>query len=300
MSKDEFLKHPCSAVTTLTDYQTFFKQVEHRGMRTCFLVRGQMELVGNAITGFRNDGSGYYVEDANILDAIAISLNEDQFDRAVHLLQVVNKRCTSVREFAEFMSHFFRRLAPTTNAASLKRFLTLHGGKLKEKLPAVFDTFCKEFVCHLKLRVTHLNSEKLLVDFVGQPYILTPAIFAKGFLDLATESDRINFAVYGWKEAIEYVLKDKQGGGKHLWDAMVRRFPRQFSGAYPRSDYFLQCVLANFKTKQQLEEAWGDKNAPGYRVKLFAQLNLILASFPSVLVQIVYDYSPIPSWIDLE
>ena len=54
-----------------------------------------------------------------------------------------------------------------------------------------------------------LAPQKLLTDFVGQPFLLTPVAFAKGFLDIASDLDRANFIKYGYKEAIEEGLKEE-------------------------------------------------------------------------------------------
>ena len=53
------------------------------------------------------------------------------------------------------------------------------------------------------------DSQKLLIDLVGQPSLLTPAAFARGFLYAANDLDRANFIKYGCKEAIEEGLKEE-------------------------------------------------------------------------------------------
>ena len=42
---------------------------------------------------------------------------------------------------------------------------------------------------------------------------------------------------------------------------MKYRLPEKFSGKYPDSAEALEVVLAEFKTKKQLEEEWTEKNA---------------------------------------
>ena len=66
----------------------------------------------------------------------------------------------------------------------LKRFLTLHGEEFSKKHPAIFETICEELVVELRWRLDNLASQKLLIDLVGQPSLLTPVAFARGFLYL--------------------------------------------------------------------------------------------------------------------
>ena len=106
--------------------------------------------------------------------------------------------------------------------------------------------------------------QKLLIDLVGQPYLLTPTACAGGFLLYSDDTSRANFIEYGYKEAIEEGLKEKyEWGGRRLWAVMVSKYPNQFSGEYPDTDPARACALKNFKpTKQDREEEWAKKNAP--------------------------------------
>ena len=62
----------------------------------------------------------------------------------------------------------------------------------------------------LRLQLDNLASQKLLIDLVGQPSLLTPVAFAKGFLYVAADdTSRANFIKYGYKEAIEEGLKEE-------------------------------------------------------------------------------------------
>ena len=61
----------------------------------------------------------------------------------------------------------------------------------------------------LNWRIDNPASQKLLIDLVGQPSLLTPVVFARGFLILLMMHDRANFIKYGYKEAIEEGLKEE-------------------------------------------------------------------------------------------
>ena len=63
------------------------------------------------------------------------------------------------------------------------------------------------------------SSQKLLIDLVGQPSLLTPVAFAEGFLKLFLVMwTRANFIKHGYKEALEEGLKEEcEDGGRELW-----------------------------------------------------------------------------------
>ena len=82
--------------------------------------------------------------------------------------------------------------------------------------------FAKILVWRLRWQLDDPASQKLLIDLVGQPSLLTPVAFAGGFLYAANDTDRANFIKYGYKEAIEEGLKEEyHGGGRNLWAVMV-------------------------------------------------------------------------------
>ena len=124
--------------------------------------------------------------------------------------------------------------------------------------------FAKRLVGKLRWQLDNPASQKLLIDLVGQPSLLTPVAFAGGFLYDADDADRANFIKYGYKEALEEGLKEEyDDGGRRLWAVMVSKHPNQFSGEYPSTDEARAAALENFKpTKQDLEEAWAKRNAP--------------------------------------
>ena len=66
------------------------------------------------------------------------------------------------------------------------------------------------------------QTQKLLIDFMGQPSLITTTAFANGFLWYDFDIYRSNFISYGWKEALQEGLKEKcPYGGRKLWALMV-------------------------------------------------------------------------------
>ena len=104
---------------------------------------------------------------------------------------------------------FFVRYPPEKDSMPLKRFFTLHGEEFSKKHPIIFETICQELVWELRCQLDNLASQKLLIDLVGQPSLLTPVACARGFLYGANDVDRANFIKYGYKEAIEEGLKEE-------------------------------------------------------------------------------------------
>ena len=147
----------------------------------------------------------------------------------------------------------------------------------------------------LRRQLDNLDSQKLLIDLVGQPFLLTPPAFAEGFLHLADDTSRVNFVEYGYKEAIEEGLKEEYPrGGKKLWAVMVEQFPNQFSGEYPSTDEACSIALKNLSTKQDREEAWAEENAPNLRVKLEG---FMPGLFPPAPLTIISEYAI--TWISV-
>ena len=66
---------------------------------------------------------------------------------------------------------------------------------------------CQELVPRRRRRSSP-KSEKLLVELIRQPSLLTPAIFARGLLGYDDEFYRVQFIKYGWREAVEEGLKE--------------------------------------------------------------------------------------------
>ena len=76
-------------------------------------------------------------------------------------------------------------------------------------------------------------SQKLLIDLVGQPSLLTPVAFSRGVLRNCGDAERANFIKYGWKEAIEEGLKGRiwryifvDSDGAHISRPVLWRVPK--------------------------------------------------------------------------
>jgi len=242
----------------------------------------------------------------SIYDAIALSLNDDCHGRVAALFEAAKERPAWKHRFEWFVVGFLGRYPLEQNNMPLKRFLTLHGGEFGKKHPAIFKIICSNLVWRLNVEFDNLDSQKLLVDLVGQPSLLTPAAFSCGILYTASDTNRTNFIKYGYKEAIEEGLKEAYlHGGRDLWKVMVRTLPDQFSGEYPSTDKARDIVLKDFKpTKQDREEAWAEENAQNPQTKLRARqlaksLNELGINCPIVLWLIVAEYVTVPTWLEV-
>ena len=188
-----------------------------------FLAHGEMVLVRKVIVEtelLETDDLGWC---DSIYDAIALSLNEDRHERVAGLFEAAQERPAWKNKFDCLWDGFFDRYPPEKNSMPLKRFLTLHGEEFSKKHPDIFETICKKLVGKLRCQLGNPASQKLLIDLVGQPSLLTPVACAWGFLLVANDTDRVNFIKYGYKEAIEEGLKEEyRCGGEYLWNVMVR------------------------------------------------------------------------------
>ena len=296
MDDEELLKCLCQVVTSLDHFKGLYEYLKQREMVPGFLAHGGMVLVREVTIEtdlLETEGFGGC---NSIYDAITLSLNEDCHERVAGLLEAAQERPSWKDEFDLFVGGFFVSYPPEKVSMPLKRFITLHGEEFSKKHPAIFGTVCERLVWRSKCQLNNLASQKLLVALVGQPSLLTPVAFAKGFLDVAGGTGQTDFIKYGYKEAIEEGLKEKyRGGGEGLWTVMVRKYPNQFSGEYPITNKARSLALKDFKpTKQDLEEAWAKRNAPNLRMKLEMLVSNLL---PTVLLGIVSEYAV--TWIAL-
>ena len=193
-----------------------------------------------------------------------------------------------------FLHSFFRIHAPERHAMPVKRFLTLHGERFKERCFSIFEAFCRELVSYMKCNIDDLRSSQFMEEFRAQPALLTESIYINGFLGKAEGNDlQFHFALYGWQEAIGEALKGEYAlGGASLWNAMTRRFPEMFQGDHPSTDEARMRASTRIVTKQYLEESWAKRNAPKLLTKLRELLPELL---PPVLLTIISQYAI--SWI---
>ena len=307
MSDEKLLKCLCQVVTNLDQFKGLYEYLKQRDMVPGFLAHGDMLLVRKVIVGAdlleTDDLGGRY----SIYDAIALSLNEDCHERAAGLFEAARERPDWKNRFYSFVEGFFEGHPPEENSTPLKRFLALYGEEYGNKHPAIFETFCEELVGKLRLRFDNPASQKLLIDLVGQPSLLTPVAFAGGFLYRASDASRTNFIKYAYKEAVEEGLKEKYpSGSRKLWAAMVSTLPDQFSGEYPNTDEARTTALKDFKpTKQDREEQWIAANASNPQTRLRAKqlaafIDKFGFNFPTVLWVIVAEYATVPSLLDTQ
>ena len=182
MSDEELLKCLCQVVTSSDHFKGLYKYLEQRNMVPGFLAHGDMVLVRKVIVETKLlEGSRYGVCDS-IYDAIALSLKEDRRERVAGLFEAAQERPDWENNFDWFVAGFFARYPSEEDSMPLKRFLTLHGEEFSKKHPVIFKLICQRLVGRLKWQLDNPVSQKLLIDLVGQPSLLTPVAFAWGFL----------------------------------------------------------------------------------------------------------------------
>lgn len=297
--KDKLPMWFCLLITTLEQYKGQRGDLIGRGTFPTFLVYGDMAVARGAIVEFAK-GSNYHVKEKSIQDAIILSFKDKQYGRAIDLMKAIDMRhAGSTRWVGRFMNGLFRRLVPEKNSVSLKRFLTLSGEKFKEKHPILFKVFCQTLVSRLRTRsYRNPNAKKLLLDLVGQPSLLTPEAFVGGFLFAHMKGTyTLNFIAFNWAEAIEEGLKEIYPGSIDLWSAVMAKFPNKYPTKYPPEAEVLAAVLKNFKTKEDLQEAWTKANVPNIWLKL--EELAIQLRIPKVMMMLVTEYSyPACTWHD--
>ncbi len=306
MKDDEFLKCLCPVVTTLDHFKGLYEYLEQRKMVPAFLAHGQMVLVRKVIVETDLLETKGFGGCNSIYDAITLSLSEGRHDRVAGLFEAARRRPDWKNKFYLFVRGFFDRYLPEKDSMPLKRFLTLHGKEFGKKHSATFRTIRDELVGTLRYRLDNLVSQKLLIDLVGQPSLLTPVTFAGGFLDFANDTHLADFIKYGYREAIEEVLKENHiSGSRKLWAMMVNKYPNQFSGEYPNTDKARTTALKDLPAKRDREEQWIVNNAQNpqtmLRLRQLAEyLNELGINIPIVLWVIVAEYATVPTWLDVE
>lgn len=299
--ESEFLLHIHPGMTTFEHFVDRVEHLETHKMIPNFLIHSNPDLVKEAIVTFKEYGAKYFVNRDDIFKALILSLDRDLHERVVDLLKAVKKRHAALHAedtrrglttpLESFIDAFFDDLVPEENGASLKRFLTVYKATTRKTYPVVFHVFCQRLVHRLKCNRGDPNSKKMLVDFVGQPSLLTPQDFVEGFLSGYRESVLADFLEYDWKEAIETVMNGEVHGRRDiLWTVILRKFPREFPEGCISSPRALEVVLIRFKTKQVLEEEWTKNNKVKFD-KLFPDLLL------SDLWNIVSEYIQTDKWI---
>ena len=185
MSDEELLKCLCQVVTNLDHFKGLYEYLKQRDMVPGFLAHGDMVVVRKVIVETDLLETNWFGQCDSIYDAIALSLKEDRHERVAGLFEAAQERPNWRDNFDWFVNGFFERYPPEKNSMPLKRFLTLHGEEFSKKHPATFEIICQELVGRLRLQLDNPASQKLLIDLVGQPSLLTPVAFAEGFLYVA-------------------------------------------------------------------------------------------------------------------
>ena len=214
----ETWKHLWPLITTPDHYANLFRSLNAHEKLPSFLVYGNWTLARIAIIEFRFR-SEYYIKNETVDNAVTLSLNEDQHERAIGLLEAMQRRCVvrdgpnwqqgKLGRFESFLRNFFGSLGSKENIISIKRFLTLYGEVLNKRYRGVFESFCKSLAFCLKVQLWDSSAQKLLSDLIGQSFTLTPSAFARGFLSCGHDTCQPTFLEYSWREAVAEGLEGK-------------------------------------------------------------------------------------------
>jgi hypothetical protein len=298
LGKDEFLKQICPLLATFDQYKGLIKYFESHKMVADFFVCGNIEIVREAVFESKLYDSKAYVFKGHLETAAVMAFKGDHHDRVIDLLVIRQEagagadaqrmRGTPSR-FEIFMSIFVNNLKPEENAITLKRFLTFHGEEFRSKHSGIFELFLQKLVNRLTSGYVDPLSERLLIDLVGQPSLLTPTIFISGFPFLILSDNFPNFIKYGWREAFLEARKMKCIA---LTQTGTIELPGKISHMSP--DEILDYIFGRFPTKQDREDTWFKENA------LLYQKNLECLDFypiPAVLLSLISQYV-VSSWLD--
>ena len=298
MNMEQFLKLMVPEMTTIEhcDGPEF---VHRRDMIVHFLIHGKMAFVSKVIFEFTSCRSNYhYCYRDFAYQAIQLALNKDMHDRVVGLLEATKARYAVVDElcrrngrqtqFDVFISDLFVSFAPEKDSLSLRRFLTIHGEEFKKAHGDMFEIFCQKLVSHLKNKFLDPSAKELLIGLIEHPSLLTPTIFASGYLCERSDVHQLEFVMYNWREAIARALEaDYPGGDNNLWNTMMHKFEGQFPTVYPSLPETYVAILGRFKTKHELEEPWRQ------RKQKFTAALVEGTPLPFVLLGIITGYAPL-------
>ena len=299
MRKKSFFEYLCQVMSTLKHFNGLAWYLTYHDMHYRFLEHGKMTLVREVISASTSYEYEYYIYREDISKAIIRSVYENRHDRAIDLLKAVQEKYTDedgwhrqtgiTPKFDYFTGSFMELFAPEKNNVSDKLFLFLHREEFNSDCRSIFEAFCLSLVKYLKCRLDDPNARQLLIKLVGQPSLLRPKIFAKAFLTRYRDYHRKHFVTYGWREAIAEGLKEEYaGGGKALWNLIMGKFPDHSPKKYPPSNETLIVILANFKTKQQMEEEYANT---------LRELENIITDLPPKALSSVSKYAF--TWLDV-
>ena len=209
MSDEELLKCLCQVVTTLDQFKGLYGYLKQRNMVPGFLAHGDMVLVREVIVETGLLETEHFGECDSIYDAIALSFKEDRHERVAGLFEAAQERPAWKDKFDWFVTGFFDKIPSREEQHATQAISYSSRRRVQQKASRHFRNYLRNLVWRLKWQLDNPASQKLLIDLVGQPSLLTPVAFARGFLYFADDTDRANFIKYGYKEAIEEGLKEE-------------------------------------------------------------------------------------------
>ena len=92
MDRARYARQLCPVITSLNHFKGLYGHFEHCSMLTNFLVYGDMPLVNEVIFEFNDVDFDHFISRVHISKALILSLNENQHDRVIELLVVVQER----------------------------------------------------------------------------------------------------------------------------------------------------------------------------------------------------------------
>ena len=310
MTESNFVVNLCPLMTTVEHYNSLHEFMKDNKLIPSFLVNGNIELVRKVIS---KEGVqfGNFCFDVNLSDALVSSFKQEDHGRFIGILTAGEHQHmkSGAQEKWKFsnrfsISRFYKAIEPKDNT-KFKHFLVRHGEELNSEYPISYKFLCEQLVFHFYFE----EQDSTLKDFLGQPFPFPPEAIVDGFLIGSPLDSRFQrFLNVAPREAIEQgVIGSDEYTGRRLWENIVERFP-DTDPTFPPSNETLKNVLANFPTKEGLEEAWSKENAHRFKGKvskrsmemrtLILPLDLLLSDLVNMVIG--YTIPPRFSWLDLE
>jgi len=323
MTEEEFVQNLCPWMTTIKHYNGLVIFMVENKLIPSFLVHGSIELVRKTISG---DGVQYkyMVRDNSWTKALVLSFHQENHERFIEIMTAKEYQdITSGRkvDFWICFRDFYDAIDPEENM-KFKRFLVYHGEVLNSMYPVTYKSLCKDLSYKL-CGGRRIDFAPVLKDFLGQPFPFPSEIITDQLFYAYPDPDIISeFFTVAPREAIEkdivriheFFRRALEERDIEPWwrESILRKFPDIDPNINPHSpppplSETLKKALANFPTKDDLEEAWSRENEYRFKgrvSKKSKEVVLLIFSLhllPNALENVVVDYIIPPrfSWLDV-